>query len=51
MINQSVIKIAKEAYTELTIYNFNAAIRHYPSLSAKNLIKKIGNTFKSLKFS
>lgn len=24
MINQSVIIIAKEAYTELTIYNFNA---------------------------
>lgn len=40
--------MTKEAYTELNIYNFNATIRHYPSLSAKNLNKKIGNTFKMI---
>lgn len=40
-----LIKITK-AFTELTIHNFIATTRHYPSLSAKNLNKKIANTFK-----
>lgn len=46
MISQTVSQITKEAHTEFTTHNFNATIWHYPPLSAKNLNKMIGNTFK-----